>query len=78
MEIPLLFLKGLPGIVALSPGAPTNYNGTGCITGGPLSTVTIFHPGRSPGREIRGAGSGKKEVRYARRSNGIDAKKRSG
>ena len=78
MEIPLIFLKCLPGTVALSPGAPTNYNGTGCITGGPLTTVTIFYPGCSPDREIRGAGSGKKEVRYARRSNGMDAKKRSG
>ena len=63
MEIPLLFLKGLARTVALSSGAPTNYKGTGCITGGPLTTVMIFHPGRSPDRKIPGAGSGKKKVR---------------
>ena len=57
-------------------GVPTNFKGTGCITGGPLTTVMIFHPGRPPDREISGAGPGKKKARYARRSNGIDAKKK--
>jgi len=44
--------------------------------GGPLTTVMIFYPGRSPDRKIPMVGPGKKKVRYARRSNGMDVKKK--